>query len=231
VRARTGHGLDLTGTNYKTGDGPYAIFETRSVHYVGIIDSTGRAFSVECVELPSGKGDGQPLTSFIELAPGARLAHVVDAQPGKKYLLANSGGTGFIVKSEDLLTRVKAGKTCMTIEAGEEVVRPAPVPAKPELAAAFSEEGRMLLFPADELKEMGRGRGITLMGLKDKEKLIAVGFASAKSVTVAGTSRSGKEKTITIEGADLQKHILRRARKGCLLPGKLRPTGVVKDEG
>ncbi len=155
VRARTGHELDLAGTNYKTGDGPYAVFETRSVHYVAIIDSTGRAFSVECVELPSGKGDGQPLTSFIELAPGARLAHVVDAQPGKKYLVANSGGYGFIVKSEDLLTRVKAGKTFMTIEQGEEVIRPAPVPEKPELAAAFSEEGRMLLFPADELKELG----------------------------------------------------------------------------
>ena len=228
VRARTGHGLDLAGTNYKTGDGPYATFETRSVHHVGIIDSTGRAFSVECAELPSGKGDGQPLSAFIELAPGAKLAHAVDAQPGKKYLFANSGGTGFIARSEDLLTRVKAGKTFMTLEPGEEVIRPATAPGKPDLAAAFSEEGRMLLFPADEVKEIARGRGITLMGLKDGEKLVAVGFADSKSVTVSGISRSGKEKTVTIEGAELQKHILRRARKGCLLPGKLRPTGVAR---
>jgi len=229
VRARTGHKLDLSGTNYKTGDGPYSIFETRSVHHVGLIDSTGRAFSVEAAELPSGKGDGQPLASFIELAPGARLAHVVDAQPGRKYLFANSGGYGFVAKSEDLLTRVKAGKTFMTIEPGEEVIRPAPVPEKPELAAAFSEEGRMLLFAADELKELGRGRGITLMGLKDGEKLVAVGFGNSKSVTIEGISRSGKEKTLTVDGAELQKHILRRARKGCLLPGKLKPTGIVTE--
>jgi topoisomerase-4 subunit A len=231
VRARAGHKLDLSGTNYKTGDGPYAVFETRSVHNVGLIDSTGRAFSVECSELPSGKGDGQPLSQFIDLAPGAKLAQVVDAQPGKRYLVANSGGTGFIVKSEDMLTRVKAGKSFMTLEQGEEVVRPALVPTEvPEnksiLAAAFSEEGRMLLFAADELKEMGRGRGITLMGLKDGEKLVAVGFANSKSVTVSGINRAGNEKTVTVDGADLQKYILRRARKGCLLPGKLRPTGV-----
>jgi topoisomerase-4 subunit A len=231
VRARAGHKLDLSGTNYKSGDGPYSIFETRSVHHVGLIDSTGRAFSVECAELPSGKGDGQPLASFIELAPGARLAHVVDAQPGKKYFVANSGGYGFIVKSEDLLTRVKAGKTFMTVEQGEEVIRPAAVPDKPELAAAFSEDGRMLLFAAGELKELGRGRGITLMGLKDDEKLVAVGFGNSKSVTVEGISRSGKEKTVTIEGAELQKHIIKRARRGCLLPGKLKPTGILKDEG
>jgi len=194
-----------------------------------MIDSTGRAFSVEAVELPGGRGDGQALTSFIELAPGARLSHVVDAQPGKKYLFANSGGTGFMVKSEDLLTRVKAGKTFMTLEEGEEPIRPALVPAKPELAAAFSENGRMLLFPVDELKEMARGRGITLMGLDDQEKLVAVGFADSRSVTVAGTSRSGKEKTVKVGGADLQKHILHRARKGCLLPGKMKPSGVISD--
>ncbi len=236
VRARTGHGLDLGDVNYKTGDGPYAVFETRSIHNICMIDSTGRSFSVEAVELPGGRGDGQALTSFIELAPGARLAHVVDAQPGKKYLVANSGGTGFIVKSEDLLTRVKAGKTFMTLEEGEEPIRPALVPNDPPankslLAAVFSENGRMLLFPVDELKEMARGRGITLMGLDDQEKLVAVGFADSKSVTVAGTSRSGKEKTVKVSGSDLQKHILHRARKGCLLPGKLKPTGVVKDEG
>ena len=109
-------------------------------------------------------------------------------------------------------------------------LRPTPVPDKPEMAVAFSEKGRMLLFPAEELKVLARGRGITLMGLDDGEKLVAVGFADAHSVTVAGTSRSGKERTVKVSGADLKKHILHRARKGCLLPGKITPIGVVRDE-
>ena len=229
VRARAGHGLDLADVNYKTGDGPYAIFETRSIHNVAIFDTTGRVFSVEGSELPGGRGDGQPLTTFIELAPGARFAHAVDAQPGKKYLVANSSGYGFVVKSEDLLTRVKAGKGFMTLEEGDDVIRPAPVPAKPEMVVGLSQNSRMLVFAADELKEMARGRGVTLMGLDDGEKLVAVGFAGKTSVSVTGTARSGKERTVTIEGADLQKHVLRRARKGRLLPGKLSPTGVVQE--
>jgi topoisomerase-4 subunit A len=233
VRTRQGHGLDLSGVTYKTGDGPYAVFEMRSVHNIGLIDSTGRAFTVEAAELPGGKGDGVPLTSFVELAPGARLAHVVDAQPGRRYLVANSGGYGFIAKSEELLTRVGAGKAFMTVEEGDEVIRPASVPnevpEKPLMAVAFSEHGRMLLFPAEELKELARGRGITLMGLDDGEKLVAVGFADSRSVTVLGTARSGKEKTVKVSGEDLKKHILHRARKGCLLPGKITPIGVVPD--
>src|SRR6185503_12088270 len=141
VRSRQGHGLDLSGTNYKTGDAEYAIFETRSVHYIAAIDSTGRAFSVQAADIPGGKGDGVPFTSLIELAPGARLAHIVDAATGKRYLVANSAGYGFIVKTEELLTRVRAGKAFMTIQEGDEVLRPAPVPDKPEMAVTLSAHG------------------------------------------------------------------------------------------
>ncbi|MGE5525701.1 MAG: DNA topoisomerase IV subunit A [Rhodospirillaceae bacterium] len=226
VRSRQGHGLDLSGVTYKDGDGPYAVFETRSVHSIAMIDTTGRSFSIQAADLPGGKGDGVPLTSFVELAPGARLAHVVDAQPGRKYLVANSAGYGFVVKSEDLLTRIKAGKSFMTLQDGETIVRPALVPASPQMVVTLSEHGRMLMFTADELKEMGRGRGITLMGLDAGEKMTAVGFADSKAVTVVGLTRSGKEKTVRVSGADLQKHILHRARKGCLVPGIASPVGV-----
>jgi topoisomerase-4 subunit A len=98
------------------------------------------------------------------------------------------------------------------------------------MAVCLSEESRMLVFRAEELKEMARGRGVTLMGLDDGEKLVAVGFSDKGSVAVAGTSRSGKERTVTIDGAELQKYVLHRARKGRLLPGKLVPGGVVKPD-
>ena len=226
VRSRQGHALDLATVNYKTGDAPYAIFETRSIHYIAMIDTTGRAFSVQAAEVPGGKGDGVPLTSLVELAPGARLAHVVDSQPDRRYLVANSAGYGFIVKSEELLTRMRAGKTFMTLQEGDEVLRPASVPDKAVMAVTLSEHGRMLLFDASELKELARGRGITLMGLDTDEKMRAVGFSDGKSVTVSGRSRSGKEKVVRVSGDQLKKHIVRRARKGCLLPGKMVPSFV-----
>ena len=226
VRSRQGHALDLAGTTYKTGDAEYAVLETRSVNTIAAIDSTGRAFSVQAADIPGGKGDGVPFTSLIELAPGARLAHVVDAAPGKRYLVANSGGYGFVARSEELLTRIRAGKAFMTLQDGEEVLRPVEVPPKPDLAVTLSEHGRMLLFAAGELKELARGRGITLMALDAGEKMAAVGFGDAKAVTVIGKSRSGSEKTVRVAGSDLKKHIVRRARKGCLLPGKIAPVAV-----
>ena len=73
---------------------------------------------------------------------------------------------------------------------------------------------------------MARGRGVVLMGLDDDEKMTAVGFAGGKSVTVTGLSRSGKERSAIVSGADLKKHILHRSRKGCLIPGNMLPTGI-----
>ena len=226
VRSRQGHGLDLTAVTYKDGDGEYAIFETRSIHQIAMIDSSGRCFGIAAGDIPGGKGDGVPLTSLVDLVAGARIAHVVDAQPGQRYLVGNSAGYGFIVNAEHLLTRIRAGKAFMTLQNGETVLRPTRLSKSAEYAVTLSENGRMLLFAMDELKEMARGRGVVLMALDADEKMTAVGCSGAKSVTVTGLSRSGKEKSSIISGADLKKHILHRARKGCLIPGNLLPTGI-----
>jgi len=226
VRSRLGHGLELAGVSYKDGDGEYAIFETRSVHQIAMIDSTGRSFGIAAGDIPGGKGDGVPLTSLVELAPGARVAHVIDAQPGRRYLVANSGGYGFVVNAEELLTRIRAGKAFMTLQEGETMLRPAVVYKSAEMAVTLSEKGRMLLFAVDELKDLARGRGVVLMGLDADEKMVAAGFCGSRSVTVTGLARSGKEKSSTISGEELKKHVLHRARKGCLIPGKMQPTGI-----
>ncbi len=226
VRSRQGHGLDLSAIGYKDGDGEYAMVETRSIYALAMIDTTGRCFGIAAGDIPGGKGDGVPLTSLVDLASGARVAHIIDAQPGRRYLVANSGGYGFVVNAENLLTRIRAGKAFMTLQPGESVLRPAKVSAVSENAVTLSEKGRMLLFAVNELKTMARGRGVMLMGLDADEKMTAVGLAGAKSVTVSGLSRSGKERSAVVSGTDLKKHILHRARKGCLIPGNLLPTGI-----
>jgi hypothetical protein len=83
----------------------------------------------------------------------------------------------------------------------------------------------MLLFAVGELKELGRGRGITLMGLDADEKMTAVGFANANSVTVTGKSRSGREKTVRVSGGICRSTSF-AAPARCLLPGRLAPIAI-----
>ena len=96
IRSRQGHGLDAAQFTYKAGDGPLAVLETRTVHPVVVLDTGGRAYTIRASEVPGGRGDGVPVTTLIELAAGAKVAQAIAGVPEQKYLVAGSGGYGFI---------------------------------------------------------------------------------------------------------------------------------------
>ncbi len=52
---------------FKAGDALYGTFECRTVDTLLAFGSNGRVYSVPVSLLPGGRGDGQPITSLIEL--------------------------------------------------------------------------------------------------------------------------------------------------------------------
>ena len=64
------------------------------------------------------------------------------------------------------------------------------------------------------------------LGLDRGEKLIAVGLTTRSRVVVHGTNRIGKPTAAVIEGDELAKHLLHRARKGCLVARKMKLVGL-----
>ena len=84
----------------------------------------------------------------------------------------------------------------------------------------------VLLFALDEVKAQSGGRGVILMGLDKNESLVAVTVSDGSRVTIEGTGRAGKPLTCRVSGDDLAKHRLHRARKGCLLSAKIKPSTV-----
>ena len=227
IRSRQGHGLDATQFAWKTGDGPLAILETRTVHPVVVLDTLGRSYTIRASDIPGGRGDGVPVTTLIELPPGAKIAQVVSGLPEQKYLVAGTGGYGFVATLEDMVSRPRSGKTFMTLEPDEEPVSPVVLAPGLDHVTALSSRGRLLVFPLAEMREVPRGRGVIIIGLDGEEKLVAVGLATASKVTVQGTNRLGRAVTVAIEGEALAKHLHRRARKGALVAPKIKVTGFV----
>ncbi len=229
IRSRQGHGLDAKQFAWKAGDGPLAILETRTVHPIVVLDTMGRAYTIRASDILGGRSDGVPVTTLIELPPGARVAHAVMGLPGQKFLVAGSGGYGFVATLEDMVSRQRAGKTFITLERDEEPI--APVALVPELdhVAALSSRGRLLVFPLAEMREVPRGRGVIIIGLDGEEKLVAVALATSSKVVLHGNNRVGRPVTVALEGEALAKHLLRRARKGSLVASKLKVMGFASD--
>jgi topoisomerase-4 subunit A len=229
IRSRQGHDLDATQFAWKAGDGPLAILETRTVHPVVVLDTLGRAYTIRASDIPGGRGDGVPVTTLIELPPGAKIAQAVSGLPDQKYLVAGTGGYGFVATLEDMVSRPRAGKAFMTLDPDEEPVSPVALAPGLDQVAALSSRGRLLVFPLADMREVPRGRGVIIIGLDGEEKLVAVGLATASKVVLQGTNRLGRAVTLTLEDEALAKHLHRRARKGSLVAPKIKVTGFVRD--
>ena len=225
VRRRDGHGHDRTAIAYKAGDYPFLVAETRTTSPLVVVDSNGRAYSLRVSDLPGGRGDGAPIGTMIDLQAGARVAAAVSDGIEAHYLFANSGGYGFIAKVGDLVSRQKAGKAFMSLEEGERVLHPAKVAG--DTIAAVSENGRLLLFATSEMKSQSAGRGVIVMDLEDKESLVGVLVNDGQRVVVEGIGRGGKTVPCKVDGKEIAKYRLHRARKGCLLPVKMKPAFIL----
>jgi len=124
VRARTGHGHDAAGFSFKSGDGLYGTFECRTVDQLLAFGGNGRVYSVPVASLPGARGDGQPITTLIELEAGTEVLHYFAGAERASLLLSSSAGYGFVAHVADMLSRTRGGKAFMNMGEGEHICRP-----------------------------------------------------------------------------------------------------------
>jgi topoisomerase-4 subunit A len=115
----------------------------------------------------------------------------------------------------------------MTIDAGAAPLAPMPMLPDATHIACLSSGGRLLVFGLDEMKTLsGGGRGVTLMGLDDKETLVQALAINNAGVVLIGTRRGGRVDEEKVSGAALAPHIGKRARKGRTPESKMKLEGM-----
>jgi topoisomerase-4 subunit A len=219
LRALKGHDVAVAGLAFKAGDGLRCSFPCRSVDTLYVFGSDGRVYNVAVAVLPGGRGDGQPITSLIDLQVGTQPAHYLACGLDVTLLLANSAGYGLLARSADLQTRQRGGKSFLTLEAGERQLPPVAVAAHHDLVACLSQTGRLLVFGLAELKLQAKGgRGLTLMDVGAEDPLCSI-VSCADSVRVLGTGRGAKPRDELVKASAFLGHQGRRGRKGVRVEG------------
>jgi topoisomerase-4 subunit A len=222
VRTRQGHGIDATSIAFKDGDSIAATYECRTTDQCIVICSNGRVCSIPVSSLPSGRGDGAPLATFIEIAPGARIVQALVGKVETPVLIATSAGYGFPCFIGDMVGRTKAGKQFISVK--EETILPPIIlePTQTSLVAALTKHARMLVFMLSELKLLqGGGKGMMLIDLKEGDELTACTVVNQPAVTLSGTAGS-KVQQLQIGGKELQTYFGARARTGKVVESKLK---------
>ncbi|MBN8507552.1 MAG: DNA topoisomerase IV subunit A [Burkholderiales bacterium] len=214
VRALKGHEVDPASLAFKAGDALYGTFAARSVDTLVVFGSNGRIYNVAVASLPGGRGDGQPVTSLIELEAGTQPLHYLAGAGDATLLLAGSGGFGLLARGSDLGTKQRGGKSFLSLEAGETMLAPAVVQPGHGQVACLSAGGRLLVFPLAELKlQPNGGRGLTLMDVDPKDPLLSVA-SFGPALKLIGQGRASKAKEEVLRAAAWAEHAGKRARKG-----------------
>jgi topoisomerase-4 subunit A len=230
VRAGKGHDLDPTALQYKSGDQFLHAAKGRSNQLAVFLDSTGRSYSLPAHELPSAKGHGEPLTSSLAPPPGATFVAVMMGEPDDLWLLTTDDGYGFVARLEDLMTRLKAGKSIVNVGSGASALRPQRVASyETDLVAAASTEGKLLVFEAAELPVLARGKGVQTI------KIHRTPIAPEKVVSTAVIPQDGTlivhagKRHLNMKGADLATYAGKRAQRGLKLPRGFQNVSLIRN--
>ncbi|MFZ3239845.1 MAG: DNA topoisomerase IV subunit A [Pseudolabrys sp.] len=165
IRALRGHVSDFSGVSFKTDDALKFAFPTETTAKVMIFGSNGRFYTLDASKLPGGRGHGEPVRLFIDLE-NADVVAALAYQGRRKFLVASHQGNGFVVAEDECLGTTRKGKQVLNLKAPDKAGAMTTVDG--ELAATIGGNRKMVIFPLNQVPEMGRGRGVRLQRYKEK---------------------------------------------------------------
>jgi topoisomerase-4 subunit A len=220
LRARTGHGLDVSQLSFKDGDALLQTIECKTTDAVIVLAASGKSFTIDAAGIPSGRGDGSPVNTLVN-SSSDDIVWIASGNLEQPLLMNSSAGLGFVCKLGDLVTKTRQGKDFMKLEEGAAAQKPALISAK--FVAALSSDARLLVFSLDEVPVRPNGGvGVQLIAVPEKERLAAVASTDGKSLVVSGIKRKNRA-VATLEAKQIAEHIGKRAQRGRLCDVGFRP--------
>jgi topoisomerase-4 subunit A len=221
IRSAKGHDIDPEGLSYKSGDGFKLACLGRMNQPVILMDSTGRAYSLEAHNLPSARGQGEPITGKLTLPKGATIDGAIAGKDNDAVLLVSDAGYGFVTKISDMTSKTRTGKATLTLPKGSKGMSPMALKRKEsDLLVAVTNEGRMLVFPVKDLPELGRGKGNKIINIPSakaaarEELLVAIVTLAPEDTLLVNSGRQH----LKMKPSDLEHYRGERGRRGNKLP-------------
>ncbi len=225
IRARAGHGLDVTQLGFKDGDALLQTLECKTTDPVIVLSGSGKSFTLDAANIPAGRGDGAPVNTLVN-SSSDDIVWMASGDLGRPLLMNSSAGLGFVCKLGDLVTKTRQGKDFMRVDEGAQAQRPCFIPDGLAHVAALSSDARLLVFALDEVPVRPNGGvGVQLIALPEEITLKAVAMTDAKSLVVSGIKRKNRA-VETLNAKQIAEHVGKRAQRGKLCDVGFRPDRV-----
>jgi len=214
LRALKGHVDDLSKLDFKQGDKLKRAVKASTTDKILLLATNGKIFTLDGSQLPGGRGHGEPVRLMIDLEENHDIAEVFPYQPGRRLLIASTGGYGFVVPEDEVVASTRKGKQVLNVAEPDEAKLVVPVPEGADHVAIVGDNRKMLIFKLDEVNEMTRGKGVILQ--KSKEGSLADARAFKKSEGLSWVDSAGR--TFTMPWSELKEWVGLRSQAGKVVP-------------
>lgn len=212
IRALKGHQDDLSKLDFKQGDDLKWALKAQTTDKLVLFATNGKFFTLEAGALPGGRGHGEPVRLMVDLEENQDFAECFVHEPGRRLLVASTGGNGFVVPEDEVIASTRKGKQILNVTAPEEAKICVPVDG--DYVATLGENRKMLVFPLEEMNEMARGKGTILQRFKDGGLADVRVFWKKEGLTWL----DGASRTFTLSWSEVKEWVGQRAQAGLLAP-------------
>ena len=212
VRTLKGHQDDLTKLEFKQGDELKWSLKALTTDKLVLFANNGKFFTLEPGQLPGGRGHGEPLRLMVELEESADFIAFFAHDPARKLVVASAAGNGFVVPEAEVIASTRKGKQILNLSDGD--VAKVCVPFDGDMIASVGENRKLLVFKAEELNEMTRGKGVILQRFADGSLSDVRAFYKKDGLTWLDTAN----RTFTLGWPELRDWSGVRAQAGKIVP-------------
>jgi len=212
IRAMKGHVDDTSRLEFKQGDALKRAVHASTTDKLLAFATNGRVFTLEASQLPGGRGHGEPVRLMIDLEENHDVAELFRYKPGRKLLVASTGGYGFIVPEDEVVASTRKGRQVLNVSEPDEAK--VCVPVDGDQVAIIGENRKLLVFALNQINEMSRGKGMILQRFKGGGLSDVRVFKKADGLTWLDSAG----RTFTLTWRELRDWLGVRAQAGRLAP-------------
>jgi topoisomerase-4 subunit A len=212
IRAMKGHVSDFATLSFKEGDELLTAFHAETTDKVLLFTTGGKFFTLGADKLPGGRGHGDPVRVMVDMDNDTDIVAAFKHQSDRKILVASKVGNGFITSEGDVVANTRKGKQVLNVKMPDEAEICTFVNG--DHIAVVGDNRKLLVFPLEQIPEMGRGKGVRLQKYKDG------GVKDVRIFTLEEglTWEDSAGRTHTRSQAELAEYIGERAQAGRVAP-------------
>jgi topoisomerase-4 subunit A len=203
---------DTSRLEFKQGDALKRAVHASTTDKLLAFATNGRVFTLEASQLPGGRGHGEPVRLMIDLEENHDVAELFTYEPGRKLLVASTGGYGFIVPEDEVVASTRKGRQVLNVSEPDEAT--VCIPVDGDQVAIIGENRKLLVFALDQINEMSRGKGMILQRFKGGGLSDVRVFKKADGLTWLDSAG----RTFTLTWRELREWLGVRAQAGRLAP-------------